>query len=73
MKIFMQKKISSQISEFSFFEYIGLLTSGTILSNYCLDKPLIKIGVFFVYCLIGFLLLILKFYINYKNYKNYKN
>ena len=70
MKIFVQKKISSHISEFSFFEYIGVLTFGTVIANYYLNKPLMNIGVFFVYCLIGLCFFILKFYINYKKYKS---
>lgn len=64
MKRFMQKKISSQISDFSFFEYIGVLTFGTVIANYFLDKPLINLGVFFIYCLIGLFFFILKLYIN---------
>ncbi|ENW85942.1 hypothetical protein F905_03004 [Acinetobacter sp. CIP 53.82] len=68
----MQKLFNSQISPFSFFEYIGLLTCGTVLANYFLDKPLINIGVFSIYCLIGFFLSILKFYINYKKFKPQK-
>ena len=68
----MNKKISYRISEFSFFEYIGILTCGTVLSNYFLDKPLINIGVFSIYCLIGLSLSILKFYINYKKFRQEK-
>lgn len=41
----MQKLFNSQISQFSFFEFIGVLTCGTVLSNYFLDKPLINISV----------------------------
>ncbi len=66
MKIFMQKQISSRISEFSFFEYIGVLTCGTVIANYYLNKPLINIVAFSIYCLIGLFFLTLKFYINYK-------
>ena len=64
----MNKKINSWISQFSFFEFIGLLTFGVIISNYFLDKPLINIGVFLGYCLIGLFLSILKFYFNYKRF-----
>ncbi len=65
----MQKLFNSQISQFSFFEFIGVLTCGTVLSNYFLDKPLINIGIFSVYCSIGLVLLILKVYINYKKFR----
>lgn len=68
----MKKLFNSQISQFSFFEYIGLLTSGTVLANYFLDKPLINIGVFSIYCLIGLFLSILKFYMNYKKSRHQK-
>lgn len=68
----MNKKISYRISEFSFFEYMGILTCGTVLANYFLDKPLINIGVFSIYCLIGLSLSILKFYINYKKFRQEK-
>ena len=68
----MQKLFNSQISQFSFFEFIGVLTCGTVLSNYFLDKPLINIGVFSIYCLIGLSLSILKFYINYKKFRQEK-
>ena len=66
----MNKKISYQISEFSFFRYIGALTCGTVLANYYLNKPLINIGVFSVYCLIGLFLSVLKFYMNYKKFRH---
>lgn len=62
------KKLSAWISKFSFFEYIGLLTFGTIISNYFLDKPLINIGIFFGYCLVGSVLSISKLYLNYKKF-----
>lgn len=65
----MKKLFNSQISQFSFFEYIGLLTFGTVLANYFLDKPLINIGVFSVYCSIGLFLSILKVYMNYKKFR----
>ena len=68
----MKKLFNSQISQFSFFEYIGLLTFGTVLANYFLDKPLINIGVFSIYCLIGLFLSILKFYMNYKKSRHQK-
>ena len=68
----MNKKISYRISEFSFFEYIGILTCGTVLANYFLDKPLIKIGVFSVYCSIGLFLSILKVYMSYKKFRQEK-
>lgn len=68
----MKKLFNSQISQFSFFEYIGLLTFGTVLANYFLDKPLINIGVFSVYCLIGLFLSIIKFYMNYKKFRHQK-
>ena len=58
--ISMQKLFNSQISQFSFFEFIGVLTCGTVLSNYFLDKPLINIGIFFGYCLVGSVLSISK-------------
>ena len=64
----MNKKISYRISEFSFFEYIGILTCGTVLANYFLDKPLINIGIFFGYCLVGSVLSISKLYLNYKKF-----
>jgi uncharacterized membrane protein YcaP (DUF421 family) len=63
----MNTKINSWIYQFSFFEFIGLITFGVIISNYFLDKPLINIGVFFVCCLIGLGGSLLKFYMNYKN------
>lgn len=59
--------MNSWIYHFSFFEFIGLITFGVIISNYFLDKPLINIGVFFVCCLIGLGGSLLKFYMNYKN------
>ena len=68
----MNKKISYRISQFSFFEYIGVLTCGTVLGNYFLDKPLINIWVFSTYCLIGLSLSTLKFYINYKKFRQEK-
>ena len=64
----MNTKISSWFYQFSFFEFIGLLSFGTIISNYFLDKTLINIGVFLTYCLIGFCLSIIKFYLNYKKF-----
>ena len=64
----MNKKFNSWISQFSFFEFIGFLTFGVIISNYFLDKPLINTGVFSGYCLIGLFLSILKFYLNYKKF-----
>ena len=70
MKMFVQKKISSSISEFSFFEYIGALTCGTVILNYYLNKPLMNIGVFSIYYLFGLFFLILKFYTNYKRHKS---
>ena len=66
------KKLSAWISKFSFFEYIGLLTFGTIISNYFLDKPLINIGIFFGYCLVGSVLSISKLYLNYKKFRPQK-
>ena len=62
------KKLSAWISKFSFFEYIGLLTFGTIISNCFLDKPLINIEIFFGYCLVGSVLSISKLYLNYKKF-----
>ncbi len=38
------------IPQFSFFEFLGILTSATILGNYLLDQPLINITVFILYC-----------------------
>lgn len=64
----MGQKISAWISQFSFFEYIGILTFGTVIANYYLNKPLINIGVFFVYCLIGSTLSMFKLYLNYKKF-----
>ena len=66
----MQKLFNSQITQFSFFEFIGVLTCGTFLCNYFLDKPLVDMGVFFVYCLIGLFLSILKFYIKYQKFRH---
>ena len=68
----MQKLFNSQISQFSFFEFIGVLTCGTVLANYFLDKPLMDIGVFSIYCSIGLLFLILKIYMNYKKFSPQK-
>ena len=68
----MQKLFNSQISQFSFFEFIGVLTCGTVLANYFLDKPLMNIGVFTVYCSIGLFLSMLKVYINYKKFSPQK-
>jgi len=62
------KNLSIWISKFSFFEYIGLLTFGTIISNYFLDKPLINISAFFIYCAIGLVLSTLKLYLNFKKF-----
>ncbi len=61
-------KLKSWINQFSFFEYIGLLTFVTIISNYFLDQPLIKIGVFFGYCVVGFMITVLKLSFNYKKF-----
>jgi len=69
----MNIKISSWIYEFSFFEFIGLISFGVIISNYFLDKPLINFGVFLGYCLIGLFLSILKFYMNYKKFRCEQN
>ena len=49
-----------------------MLTCGTVLANYFLDKPLINIGVFSIYCLIGLSLSILRFYINYQKFRHGK-
>ena len=63
---YVMKKLNDWINKFSFFEYIGLLTFGTIISNYFLNKPLINIGIFFGYCLLGSILSMSKLYLNYK-------
>lgn len=68
MKIFMQKQFSSQISEFSFFEFTGAVTFWIIISNYFLDKPLINIRIFFACCLIGSILSMFKLCLNYKKF-----
>lgn len=64
----MMNKLKSWINQFSFFEYIGLLTFVTIISNYFLDQPLIKISVFFGYCVVGFMITVLKLSFNYKKF-----
>lgn len=55
------------IPQFSFFEFIGILTFGTIVSNYFLDRPLINITVFIMYCVFAGALSSLNFYLRYKS------
>ncbi|ENX19493.1 hypothetical protein F892_03661 [Acinetobacter vivianii] len=55
------------IPQFSFFEFIGILTFGTIVSNYFLDRPLINITIFMIYCVFAGALSSLNFYLRYKS------
>ncbi|ENX38431.1 hypothetical protein F887_03600 [Acinetobacter sp. NIPH 2100] len=55
------------IPQFSFFECIGILTFGTIVSNYFLDRPLINITIFMMYCVFAGALSSLNFYLRYKS------
>lgn len=38
------------IPQFSFFEFLGLITFATVISNYFLDRPLMNITSFIIYC-----------------------
>jgi len=64
----MRKILNSKIKDFSFFEFIGVITFAVVISNYFLNKPLITFGVFIGYCLIGLFISILKFYLKYKQF-----
>mgnify|MGYP003589616229 CR=1 FL=1 len=64
----MNKKISSWIYQFSFFEHMGLVTFGTIITNYYLNKPLISIGFYLGCCGVFLTLSILKLYLNYTKF-----
>ncbi|ENU93318.1 hypothetical protein F971_01366 [Acinetobacter vivianii] len=55
------------IPQFSLFESIGILTFGTIVSNYFLDRPLINITIFMIYCVFAGALSSLNFYLRYKS------
>ncbi len=55
------------IPQFSFFEFLGTLTSATILSNYLLERPLINITVFILYCFFAAGLASLNIYLRYKS------
>lgn len=55
------------IPQFSLFEFIGILTFGTIVSNYFLDRPLINITIFMIYCVFAGALSSLNFYLRYKS------
>ncbi len=61
------------IPQFSFFEFLGILTSATILGNYLLDQPLINITVFILYCFFAAGLASLNFYLSYKSNSKIKN
>lgn len=54
------------IPQFSFFEFLGILTFATIFSNYFLDRPLINMTVFMLYCIFSAGLSSLNFYRRYK-------
>lgn len=55
------------IPQFSLFGSIGILTFGTIVSNYFLDRPLINITIFMIYCIFAGVLSSLNFYLRYKS------
>lgn len=55
------------IPQFSLFESIGILTFGTIVSNYFLDRPLINITIFMIYYVFAGALSSLNFYLRYKS------
>jgi uncharacterized membrane protein YcaP (DUF421 family) len=54
------------IPQLSFFEFLGMLTFVTIFSNYFLDRPLINMTTFILYCLFAGILSSLNLYICYK-------
>lgn len=55
------------IPRLSFFEFLGMLTFATIFSNYFLDRPLINITIFMIYCVFAGALSSLNFYLRYKS------
>ncbi|ENX60601.1 hypothetical protein F902_01149 [Acinetobacter higginsii] len=54
------------IPQLSFFEFLGILTFATIFSNYFLDRSLINMTVFILYCIFAGILSSLNLYIRYK-------
>ena len=38
------------IPQFSFFEFLGVIMFGTVISNYFLDRPLMNMTSFIIYC-----------------------
>lgn len=58
--------------QFSFFEFFGVITFGTVISNYFLDRPLMNMTAFIIYCGFSAFIAGLNFFIRYKTFRSVK-
>jgi hypothetical protein len=69
----MKAQLLHWLDQFGFFEFIGYITCGLMLSNYYLGQPFLGIGTFISYLLIGLSLLMMKYILRYRKFATHKD